>query len=97
MAYRESVKRMRTFYTDEGPIDTLLQIAAKPVWDGDLISKASRSEFVQLGWVAQSHGWNIITPDGEAVVKALRLAREPGLRGEMPPRPSSPPTHFPVG
>lgn len=68
---------MRIFYSDEGPIDTLLQIAAGPVWDGDLVSKQDRSEFVRLGWVDRCQGYNIITSDGRAVIKALKLMREP--------------------
>ena len=66
---------MRLFYTDEGPIDQLLQIATAPVWDGDLISKEHRTAFVNAGWVAQCEGWNIITPEGEHVIRLLKLKR----------------------
>lgn len=64
---------MRHFYRDEGPIETLLQITRQPIRDGELIDKAARTDFVQLGWVAQCHGWNVVTLEGEKVVKALKL------------------------
>lgn len=67
---------MRRFYYDEGPIDTLLQIAAAPVSDGDLVSKSARDTFVKLEWVARCQGWNIITDQGRVAVKALALGRE---------------------
>ena len=66
---------MRRFYSDEGPLDTLLQIAAAPVQDGDLVGKQCRDDFHRLGWVERCHGWNIITPLGQRVVRALRLSR----------------------
>lgn len=66
---------MRRFYADEAPIDTLLQIAEGPVWDGDLVSKRARDAFVQLGWVARWLGWNIITAEGRSAVAALALER----------------------
>ena len=71
---------MRIFYSDEGPIDTLLQIAGGPVLDGDLVSKSDRSAFAKLGWVAQCQGFNIITPEGRAVIRALKLSRTPTPR-----------------
>lgn len=66
---------MRLFYFDEAPIDTLLQIAAAPVRDGDLVSKGDRDKFVQLDWVARCHGWNIITTPGMKAIDALALRR----------------------
>lgn len=66
---------MRIFYEDEGPIDTLLQIAAGPVRDGDLVSKPCRDAFVKHGWVAQCHGFNVVTPVGENAVRLLGLKR----------------------
>lgn len=66
---------MRIFYEDEGPIDTLLQIAAGPVRDGDLVGKPCRDLFVKHGWTAQCHGFNVITPVGENVVRLLGLKR----------------------
>ena len=70
---------MRIFYYDEAPIDTLLQIAEKPIWDGNLVSKSDRSEFVRLGWVDRCQGWNIITNAGREIIKALKLSRRPKL------------------
>lgn len=69
---------MRTFYSDEGPIDTLLQIHEGPVWDGDLVSKSARDTFVHAGWVARCEGYNIITMMGRDVIKRLRLRRQSG-------------------
>lgn len=66
---------MRIFYTDEGPIDTLLQIAEKPIADGDLVSKFNRDAFVQRGWVIRMNGHNIITDHGLSVISTLKLAR----------------------
>lgn len=66
---------VRLFYFDEAPIDTLLQIAAKPVADGDLVSKTARDKFVQLDWVARCHGWNVITAAGQKAIEALALRR----------------------
>jgi len=63
------------FYVNEGPIDTLLQIAGSPVRDGDLVSKQARDSFVENGWVQRSEGWNIITKVGERAVHALALCR----------------------
>lgn len=75
---------MRLFYYDEAPIDTLLQIAAGPVRDGDLVSKSARDTFVQLELVARCHGWTIITPAGQSIVKALALTRAPLIpRGDQ--------------
>lgn len=68
---------MRQFYNDEGPIDTLLQIAKAPVRDGDLVSKIARTEFVRLGWAYHCNGWNVILPAGEMTVHALKLTRDP--------------------
>lgn len=68
---------MRLFYHDEAPVDTLLQIAAAPVRDGDLVSKTARDTFVQIELVARCHGWNIITPAGQSIVRALALCRPP--------------------
>jgi hypothetical protein len=68
---------VRLFYYDEGPIDTLLQIAARPVQDGDLVSKQAREKFVQLGWVARCHGWNVLTTEGGKAIDALALRRLP--------------------
>lgn len=64
---------MRLLYRSEGPIDTLLQIAAGPIRDGDLISKQARDEFVEFGWVSRCEGFNIITHAGSKVIYALRL------------------------
>ncbi len=66
---------MRLFYFDEAPIDTLLQVAAAPVCDGDLVSKPARDKFVQLDWVARCQGWNIITSGGQKAIDALALRR----------------------
>lgn len=66
---------MRMFYFDEAPIDTLLQIASRPVFDGDLVSKPARDKFVQLDWVARCHGWNVITTAGGKAIDALALRR----------------------
>lgn len=66
---------MRIFYKSEGPVETLLQISQQPVEDGDLISKDRRDSFVELGWVARCHGYNIITPAGRDVIRALTLCR----------------------
>lgn len=66
---------MRKFYSDEGPIDTLLQIDAAPVLDGDLVSKVCRDEFVVIGWVARCEGYNIITMAGRKAISALKLVR----------------------
>lgn len=66
---------MRLFYFDEAPIDTLLQIAAGPVHDVDLVSKGARDKFVQLDWVARCHGWNVITAGGQKAIDALALRR----------------------
>lgn len=66
---------MRQFYSDEGPLDTLLQIAAEPTWDGNLLSKQHRDSFVQQGWVARCEGYNIITSLGQSVIRTLRLCR----------------------
>jgi hypothetical protein len=68
---------VRQFYSDEGPLDTLLQIAHAPVWDGDLISKEARSEFVRLGWVARGGGYNVITKAGTDAIAALHLTPPP--------------------
>lgn len=69
---------MRIFYSDEGPIDTLLQIHAGPVWDGDLVSKQARDSFVAAGWVARCEGYNIITMTGRDLIKRLCLCRTVG-------------------
>lgn len=69
---------MRIFYDSEAPIDTLLQIAAAPVWDGDLVSKMCRDRLVERGWVARCEGYNIITNEGRATIQALRLTRTTG-------------------
>lgn len=66
---------MRRFYYDEGPLDTLLQIAARPVGDGDLVSKSARDDLVNLGWVSRCHGWNVITREGASGIRALKLGR----------------------
>lgn len=66
---------MRHFFSDEAPIDTLLQIAECPVWDGNLVSKTARDVFVERGWVARCEGYNLITPGGTQVIRALRLCR----------------------
>lgn len=68
---------MRIFYSDEAPIDTLLQISSGPVLDGDLVSKPARDEFVRLGLVARCEGYNIITAPGRMIIRALRLSRTP--------------------
>jgi hypothetical protein len=70
---------MRRFYTDEAPIDTLLQLFERAdlgVWDGDLISKCDRDSFVLMDWCARDdRGMNYITAHGCRVVNALKLAR----------------------
>jgi len=66
---------MRIFYDDEGPIDTLLQIADGPVWDGDLVSKSCRDSLVGSGWVVRCCGYNILTAEGNVVITTLRLKR----------------------
>lgn len=76
---------MRLFYNDEGPIDTLLQIAERPIQDGDLVGKSARDILVQMDWVARCHGWNIITPAGQKAIAALRLCRMPGVAIGDPP------------
>ncbi len=53
---------MRIFYSNEAPIDTLLQIAERPTRDGDLVSKPARDAFVSLGWVGPVRG---LQPDYE--------------------------------
>lgn len=68
---------MRIFYSDEAPIDTLLQIASGPVLDGDLVSKPARDDFVRHGLVARCEGYNIITAIGRSVIRMLRLTRTP--------------------
>lgn len=66
---------MRVFYSNEGPLDTLLQIAERPVQDGDLIGKSCRDVFVANGWVTRVGGWNILTAAGENVIQSLCLRR----------------------
>ena len=66
---------MRLFYLDEGPIDTLLQIAERPIADGDLVSKRARDTFEQLDLVARCHGWNVITAEGRKIIGALAIRR----------------------
>lgn len=70
---------MRRFYTDEGPIDQLLQLyeAGKTgVWDGNLIGKRARDHFLQLGWCERmGGGFNVLTLAGARVVEVLKLAR----------------------
>lgn len=77
---------MRRFYSDEGPLDTLLQIGKAPVWDGDLISKEHRTAFHSLGWVDRCEGWNVITALGEKVIRALKLCRSPDVVVPAPAR-----------
>lgn len=55
---------MRVFYSDEGA----------PVWDGNLISKSARNDFVNLGWVARCEGYNIITALGSSVMRKHAVA-----------------------
>ena len=66
---------MRRFYRDEAPLDTLLQIERQPVWDGNLVSKSARDDFVKLGWVIKCEGWNVLSKLGREVCTALSLER----------------------
>jgi hypothetical protein len=40
------------------------QIAKKPIWDGDLISKDDRDKLVKAGLAEQESGFNFITARG---------------------------------
>lgn len=46
-----------------------------PTWDGNLPSKAGRTELVERGFADRGHGWNWLTTDG------VLLAVEIGMGG----------------
>jgi hypothetical protein len=52
-------------------LESLEQIAQRPVWDGNLISKSGRDTLVRAGFVARRAGWNILTTDGLALAVEL--------------------------
>ena len=56
-------------------IDVLRQLFLRgPVWDGNLVSKAGRTELVDSGYAAQSDGWQWLTDSG--VELAVTAGRE---------------------
>lgn len=59
-------------------IEQLMQIFNGAIWDGDLISKDSRTQLVKAGLVEQTGGYNIITSKGVGYVIDLGLIR-PGF------------------
>lgn len=74
----------RQFYTDEAPLDTLLQIyersmARQPgeysVEPGDLVSKEAAKDLARLGLVCSGPAGVLITENGKALIKVLKLCR----------------------
>lgn len=53
-----------------------LQQLISPVWDGNLISKAGRSELVDLGLVSRFDGLNFCTQDGYCVMSVLGYLKD---------------------
>ena len=57
-------------------IDVLRQLFLRgPVWDGNLVSKAGRTELVDSGYAAQSDGWQWLTDRGVAVTAGRERAK----------------------
>jgi hypothetical protein len=50
-----------------------LQQLCHAVWDGDLISKQTRSELIELGMVTKWNGWQVITREGLCVLETLKM------------------------
>lgn len=46
------------------------------VWDGYLISKATRDELVRMGLAARLNGWQFITREGMAVLDVYGLLKD---------------------
>lgn len=56
----------------ERQLEQLKQLA-QPVWDGNVISKSTRSELVEIGLVSRWNGLNFCTQDGYCVLDQLRM------------------------
>jgi len=46
------------------------------VWDGYLISKATRDELVRMGLASRLNGWQFITREGMAVLDVYGLLKD---------------------
>lgn len=57
-------------------METFRQIVARPVWDGDLVSKTERDRLVKVGVVFRKDGYNCLSALGVQVAVALGLLRE---------------------
>lgn len=53
---------------------TLSQLAGRPRWDGDLMSKVGRDELFYCGLVERHNGWNFLTRAGIDFLKKQDLA-----------------------
>jgi hypothetical protein len=59
-------------------METFKQILARPVWDGDLISKAERDLLKEAGFIDRGYGFNYIATKGVEAAVALGLLRRGG-------------------
>jgi hypothetical protein len=55
------------------PIEACLMQLMQVTWDGDLISKSTRTWLVEAGLAARHNGWNMITPKGVLYLLELGL------------------------
>lgn len=62
-------------------VETLGQLFVKgPTWDGDIISKAGRTELIDAELAERENGWNYLTRDG------IRAAIEWDCKGKYDQR-----------
>lgn len=58
-----------------GEIDQLFQFSRGPIWDGNLIGKEIRDNFVKSGIVDRVEGWNFLTRAGVSLCVLLGFLR----------------------
>lgn len=56
-------------------IEQLKQIADRPIWDGNLISKEGRDELFKIRLIDRACGWNFLTAEGVGMCCALGLLK----------------------
>lgn len=55
-----------------GALETLIQ-CLRIVWDGDLVSKSDRDDFVNKGLIIRSNGYNVISAKGIEYLEQLNI------------------------
>jgi hypothetical protein len=56
-------------------VETLRQIAQRPIWDGNLIAKSQRDNLHKHGLVERNMGWNFLTGKGIEYAVTLGILR----------------------